>query len=246
MKLKFATWNIACGAGGYHGQAIADIARWIVAQNIDICVLQEVDRFAKRSNYVDFPKLLAQNTKLTTYFEPSFTVSPEQDGAPPREYGNCILSRFPVMSTHYVALSPANLPETAQRWEIEPRAALAMRLDCGGGTGLWVATAHLSYVPDFASYDFRKRQVAKLVDWLRRMTSSSDALLFGGDLNSPPDGEDIKLLREYLTLHTGDIGPTWPLGGTMGEGRAPFVTIDHIFSRKVTVETVVRHDLTLM
>lgn len=244
MKLKFATWNIACGAGGYHGHAVADIARWIVDQNIDICVLQEVDRFAKRSNFIDFPKFLEKATKLTPYFEASFTHPPEQDGGHPREYGNCILSRYPLMSAHYVSLSPTELPDTAQRWEKEPRAGLAARLDCGSGRGLWVATSHLTYVPDFAPYDARKQQVAKLVDWLRRMTPSSDTLLFGGDLNTAPDSEDIKPLRDYLTIHTNDIGPTWPLGGAMGEDRAPFITIDHIFSRGVTVKAVTRHDET--
>jgi endonuclease/exonuclease/phosphatase family metal-dependent hydrolase len=246
MKLKFATWNIACGAGGYHGRAIADIARWIVAENIDICVLQEVDRFARRSNFIDIPDFLARETKRTVHFEASFTLPPEQDGGHQREYGNCILSRFPVMSAHYVSLFSPDMPDTAQRWEKEPRAGLAARLDCGGGAGLWVATSHLTYSPDFAPSNIRKQQAAKLVDWLRRMTPSSDALLFGGDLNTAPDGEDIKPLRDYLTIHTADIGPTWPLGGAMAEGRAPFITIDHIFSRKVTVKAVARHDLTLM
>lgn len=241
MRLKFATWNIACGARGYYGQPIADIAKWIRAKNLDVCVLQEVDRYAMRSNFVDFLALLELETGMNSFYKPSFTLPPERESAPLREYGNCILTRHEILEAHHISLRLPHVPDTAPRWDREPRAGLVVKVDCGGAT-VWAATAHLAYSPEFCPSAIRRQQVEILVGGLRAIVPDSATLLFGGDLNTSPDGDDISILREYLPICTSAIGPTWPLGGTMGGGRAPFITIDHIFARGAEVNTVEKFD----
>lgn len=245
MKLKFATWNIGCGAGGYYGQPIADIAKWIRENDLDVCVLQEVDRYAARSSFIDFPAFLEIETRMSSYYKPSFTLPPERDGKPAREYGNCILTRHRILEAHHISLFPPHIPDDAERWEKEPRAGLVAKLDCGGAC-LWVATAHLAYSPEFRPSATRRQQVELLVGGLRAVVPDGDALVFGGDLNTSPDGDDIEALRKYLKICTSAIGPTWPLGGTMGAGRAPFVTIDHIFTRGAELNSVEKFDETAL
>lgn len=66
--MKFATWNIACGADGYYGKARENIAQWILDHKIDICVMQETDRFAERSDFIDFPAFFSEKNRLPELF----------------------------------------------------------------------------------------------------------------------------------------------------------------------------------
>lgn len=241
MILKFCTWNIGCGAGGYHGHAIAGMAQWLNQHKVDVCVLQEVDRFAQRSNFIDFPQFLEKETDLKAYFKPSYVLPSEKEGLPEKEYGNCILSRYPFQDFQYIPLFPLNAPDNAHPWEKEDRSGLVAKL-ANGENEVWIATAHLAYSPNFMPSIIRQQQVDKLVAGMRRFVPENAPVIFGGDLNTSAQGSDITSLKEYLTIQTHDIGPTWPLGGTMAEGRSPFITIDHIFSRGVKVSGITKFD----
>lgn len=116
------------------------------------------------------------------------------------------------------------------------------KLSLEGTEDLWIAATHLTYSSDFQPSIVRRQQVTKLVEGIKKKTSESDRILFGADLNTSADGDDIKLLREYMDCHTKDIGPTWPLGGTMADTDEPYITVDHIFSRNMTVKSIEKFD----
>lgn len=241
MKFRFATWNIGCGAGGYHGQSIVGIANWIASKDIAVCVLQEVDRFAKRSNFIDFPAFLERETGLRVFFKPSFILPRERDDCSPREYGNCILSRYPIEAAHHISLFLPNVPDDAHRREKEPRSGLVARLDACG-RALWVATSHLAYSPYSQSSNSRKRQADKLVEGLRGIVPDADPLVFGGDLNASAACDDIARLNEFLPILTTSIGPTRLGDDTEGDQNDPNITIDHIGARGVKVIAVEKFD----
>jgi endonuclease/exonuclease/phosphatase family metal-dependent hydrolase len=242
MKIKFATWNIACGAEGYYGQAIDDIARCISDEAIDICVLQEVDRFARRSKFIDFPEHLSKATALFPYYGHSLLLPSEKEGSPEREYGNCILSRWPLSTVKRCFLFPVDYSQATDRREKENRSALIanLRLDT---QSIWIAATHLAYSPDLVSSSVRKQQIQKLISEMENTIPLNDPIILGGDFNTAASGEDMNLLNEKLTIQTGSVGFTWPLGGGMAEGRPPFITIDHIFTRGASVELIKRMDM---
>ena len=96
--MRLLSWNIHKGIGGrdrrYSLQRIIDC---IDHERPDLVCLQEVDRLVGRSDFDDQPRLLGQSLKLQSTFQANVPVS---NGT----YGNLILSRWAVGSTHRISL----------------------------------------------------------------------------------------------------------------------------------------------
>ena len=96
--MRLLSWNIHKGIGGrdrrYSLQRIIDC---IDHEHPDLVCLQEVDRLVGRSNFDDQPRLLGQSLNLQSTFQANVPVS---NGT----YGNVILSRWAVGSTHRISL----------------------------------------------------------------------------------------------------------------------------------------------
>jgi len=99
---RVMTYNIHHGAGvdgRFDLQRIADL---IKREQADIVALQEVDKSVRRTARRDFPAELAALTGMTCVFSNNFHF---QGG----EYGNAVLTRFPVKrwtNRHYKMLRP--------------------------------------------------------------------------------------------------------------------------------------------
>ena len=96
--MRLLSWNIHKGIGGrdrrYSLQRIIDC---IDHERPDLVCLQEVDRLVGRSDFDDQPRLLGQSLNLQSTFQANVPVS---NGT----YGNLILSRWAVGSTHRISL----------------------------------------------------------------------------------------------------------------------------------------------
>ena len=96
--MRLLSWNIHKGIGGrdrrYSLQRIIDC---IDHERPDLVCLQEVDRLVGRSDFDDQPRLLGQSLNLQSTFQANVPVS---NGT----YGNLILSRWAVGSTHRITL----------------------------------------------------------------------------------------------------------------------------------------------
>ena len=96
--MRLLSWNIHKGIGGrdrrYSLQRIIDC---IDHEHPDLVCLQEVDRLVGRSDFDDQPRLLGQSLNLQSTFQANVPVS---NGT----YGNLILSRGAVGSTHRISL----------------------------------------------------------------------------------------------------------------------------------------------
>ena len=96
--MRLLSWNIHKGIGGrdrrYSLQRIIDC---IDHEHPDLVCLQEVDRLVARSDFDDQPRLLGQSLNLQSTFQANVPVT---NGT----YGNLILSRWAVGSTHRISL----------------------------------------------------------------------------------------------------------------------------------------------
>ena len=96
--MRLLSRNIHKGIGGrdrrYSLQRIIDC---IDHEHPDLVCLQEVDRLVGRSDFDDQPRLLGQSLNLQSTFQANVPVS---NGT----YGNLILSRWAVGSTHRISL----------------------------------------------------------------------------------------------------------------------------------------------
>jgi endonuclease/exonuclease/phosphatase family metal-dependent hydrolase len=117
-RIRVMTWNIHHGEG-HDGRLDLDrIAAVIRSENADLVALQEVDRGVNRTAGRDLPAELALLTGMTCVFSNNY----HHGGG---EYGNAVLSRYPVTdwsNTHYTMLTPAE-----QRGVIRVRVAIAGR-----------------------------------------------------------------------------------------------------------------------
>ncbi len=239
--VRFATWNIAAAAPLYFGRGLRGVTKWIVENDMDICALQEVDRFAKTSNYVDFPAYMAGETGFHTFYGHSSLEPPHAPGRPRRHYGNLLLSRFPMPETLAVFLdegphAPENLPE----WGTDKRRALFAKVAVPGQE-FWIATTHLSNTVSPDTHIVRKYQAMNLMHHFNEHVSARVPFVIGGDFNTAAASHEMMpFYNNGLASHTGSIGPTFPLDHRLAEQNMQ-TSIDHIFSRAVRVGNVRKH-----
>jgi len=129
---RVMTYNIHHGEGLDGKVDLERIAQLIKHEGADIVALQEVDKGTARTARRDFPAELAQLTGFTCVFSNNFHF---QGG----EYGNAVLSRFPVVrwqNLHYRMLRTN-----------EQRGLLQLEMDVRGRPLVFMTT-HIDYRSD--------------------------------------------------------------------------------------------------
>ena len=109
LTLRIGSYNIANGRQVAHAMRV--IAEDILTQDLDIVGIQEVDRFAKRSGYIDTMKLLSKYTGYEYYYYTK-TINIAGDEAKygqQGEYGTGILSKYPILESESTMLSPPHM-----------------------------------------------------------------------------------------------------------------------------------------
>jgi endonuclease/exonuclease/phosphatase family metal-dependent hydrolase len=143
-----------------------------------VVALQELDRGTLQTARRDLPAELGKLTGMNFYFEKNIDY---QGG----EYGNAILSRFPILeqtNTHYQMLHPH-----------EQRGLLQAVLDVDGRKLLFIST-HLDYHNDDAErlLDVKTMKVA-------RDANPSLPVILCGDFNEGPGSRTYNRLNEFLS-----------------------------------------------
>lgn len=208
VTFRVMTYNIHHGEGLDGRVDLNRIAELVRAQQADIVALQEVDRGVQRTDRRDFPAELAALTGLTCVFSNNFAF---QGG----EYGNAVLTRFPVVrwtNTHLRMLRPA-----------EQRGVLQLVLDVQGRELLFLNT-HIDYRPDDAE---RLANVGQFREVLAQYPGLP--AVFAGDFNDTPGSRTYHALSE-------DWADVWRSAGT-GEGftipsQTPNKRIDYLWIRQ--------------
>ena len=202
------TFNIRHGEGLDGRLDLERIAGVIRGERADLVALQEVDKGVKRTAGRDLPSELAALTGMTCLFRNNYSF---QGG----EYGNAVLTRFPVKrwtNTHLRMLRQG-----------EQRGVLQVVVDALGRDLLFLST-HIDYRPDDAERLQNVEQFREVLAGYGDMPA-----LFGGDFNDTPGSRTYTAMAEMF-------GDVWV---SVGEGdgftipsRGPTKRIDYLWVRK--------------
>lgn len=212
LRLRVLSYNIHHGEGIDGKLDLERIARTIRSAEPDLVSLQEVDRGVARSNRVDQPAELAKLTKMHVAFEANIRY---QGG----DYGNAVLSRFPIRRHTNHALPRFD--------DGEQRGVLEVELDLPDGERLLFLSTHL----DHRAGDRERLASAGAINELIVRREGRPALL-AGDLNDLPDSAVLREFgREWVRANE-EILPTIPVS-------EPARQIDYILYRPAEAWDVV-------
>ncbi len=205
--LRLMSYNVH-GCKGMDGYLSTErIARVIARHRPDVIALQELDVGRARSQGMDQVQKVAKYLEMKYHFHPVLCQEAEQ-------YGNAILSRYPV-----TLIKVATLPGLHDQ---EPRGAMWVQIEFQN-IGVHVINTHLSIWPRE-----RMLQVKALLSeqWIGQHDHRTPLVLCG-DFNAMPGSSSYKRicqkLKDSQTLLNGHQPfRTW-------FGRYPVSQIDHVF-----------------
>lgn len=208
VTLRVMSYNIRHGEGMDGRVDLERIAEVIRSSGADIVALQEVDRGVERTEGRDLTAELAVLTGMHGVFSNNFNF----EGG---EYGNAVLTRFPVADStnrHYEMIR-----------EGEQRGLLQVRLQVGTRE-LLLWNTHLDYRPDDVE---RWSSAGEILEELAR--SKELPVVLCGDLNDVPESRTLTRLKDRFM-------DAWESAGT-GESRThsstiPSKRIDYILIRR--------------
>ncbi|MEJ7831374.1 MAG: endonuclease/exonuclease/phosphatase family protein [Nocardioides sp.] len=213
-QIRVASFNIHGGVARNGAYRLADIAEEIRAWEVDVVLIQEIHRFRRGSALADMPQALASQLGMDYAFGVNFTLAPEASGAPRRESGTAIVSRFPITDWENTLLP--NSPGLQQRGLL--RATLDLR-----GYAVDFYSTHL----DHQSSAIRLAQ-ARAIGTIA--AKSDNPFVLGGDFNASPGSPPMRAVATYAT-------DAWPLSGE-GQGLTmpasnPRLRIDYLLFRGI-------------
>jgi len=189
ITFRVMTYNIHHGEGMDKKVDLPRIADLIKKEKVDIVALQEVDKGVERTARRDLPAELADLTGMTAVFSNNFHF---QGG----EYGNAVLTRFPITSwtnTHYKMLRLG-----------EQRGILQLHLKVRDHDLIFMNT-HIDYRTDDSERLINIDQINSLLSQYL-----GKPLLLCGDFNDTPGS------RTYEKVAAG-FTDTWKVVG-VGDG----------------------------
>ncbi|GAB3579603.1 endonuclease/exonuclease/phosphatase family protein [Amycolatopsis endophytica] len=212
--LTVASYNIHAGAGE---DGVFDLDRTAAALrdlHADVIGLQEVDvHWDARSEYRDEAGELARALGMHVFFAPVYDLEPPAPGAPRRQYGVAVLSRYPILAarnheiTRWSTLTPDAEPAPAPGFA---EVTVAVRR-----APVRVYATHLDYRADPA---VREAQVADMLGILGRARGPK---ILTGDFNAEPAAPELTPLWTKLA-DADPHGGTYPAADPVK--RLDFVT----------------------
>ena len=180
IPVRLVTFNTHHAVGEDDRHDLPRLAKLLASAEADVICLQEVDRyFGNRSENVDQPLLLSRALDMQLAWGPAID-EPGAGAERPRQYGNALLSRLPILISDVHQLPGGG----------EPRCALRTMVELDGGA-LWVTTTHLS-----RSGGDRAAQVAALADL---HTGPMETGVVVGDFNAGPEATELAGLRDRFS-----------------------------------------------
>lgn len=201
------SYNMHAGTGQ---DLVFDLERQaavIEALRPDVVALQEIDvHWSARSDYIDEATWLARRLRMRVFFGPIYSLPADRPGAPPREYGLAIMSRFPILAaenhkiTRLSTQTPDPAPELAPGF---PEIVIRVR-----GVRLRVYDTHLDFRADPAV------RAAQIADMLAIMDERPGPAILAGDFNAAPGAAELAPLwgemSDVMSRTGGPDIPTYP------------------------------------
>jgi endonuclease/exonuclease/phosphatase family metal-dependent hydrolase len=230
--IRVMTYNIRSGNG-----ALDSTAAEIRSLSPDIVALQEVDvHWDARSGFADQATLLGEKLAMHVCFAPIYKIPSAIVGAPVREFGVALLSKYPLVSCDNRVITRLS---TQQQNPVP--ALMSGFLDAVlviGGRKVHVYDTHLDYRADPS---VRRQQVA---DMLAYFGGASVPMMLMGDLNAEPTAPELAPL--FARLHdawsaNGGTGLTYPAEDP--KKRIDYVLVsDQFRARSASVPATVASD----
>jgi endonuclease/exonuclease/phosphatase family metal-dependent hydrolase len=212
QPLQVLTFNIHAGRGADNVLDLERVERLIRSSGADLVGLQEVDRhYSARSNWVDQGAELARRLDMHLAFGATIDEEPPAPGRPHVQFGNAILSRYPITSS-----SLTLLPVTPG---LEQRGLLKAVVDVPG-TDLEVFNTHLG---DVSATD-RVQQATRIQ---QEIGTPERPTILVGDMNATPEAPEVTTLDGFLAdaWITRGEGP-----GYTFESKNPAARVDYVFT----------------
>lgn len=236
MKLKVMTYNIASGrcyedtskinSFGGTPQDLTRCGDVIKEISPDICGLNEINHyFSDSAKIKNQPEFLADYTGLRSCV---FGVAKTMTTAGGRDYGNAVISKFPVISAETLSIPDPEIKDENAYYET--RAITKTKLDVAGGITILQTHMGLAIAES-------KNAVYKVFSTLDEIDGP---VILMGDFNMRPSNILIDMLRERL-FDTALISPdeyltTFPSyvypEGFSALDKTPPCKIDYIFVSK--------------
>lgn len=238
MHLRMVSWNVH-GCVGTDGKFTPlRTADALAALAPDIALLQEVGDNRGVHPPIDQATTLAH--ALGLHCAIGITMPKEPFG-----YGNCTLSRWPILDSSTVDLSyPAREPRACLRTVVEHDEARLVTLNVHLGLGASERRYQLGRILEALLADYAVEQVRhhRQFPWLWRwrkadvdkLATLQEPLVLAGDFNDFPPGPVTRTLANRLH----DVGARIA-GRATFPSRRPLLRLDRVYtSRAVTVERV--------
>lgn len=178
-RVRVMTYNVHSCIGMDGRLSPERIARTIARHGADIVALQELDVQRRRTGGIDQAQLIARHLEMNFHFHPALHLEEER-------YGDAILTDLPMR-----LVRAGSLPGFSSH---EPRGALWVVIDLGGGAELNVLNTHLGLTAGE-----RRLQTQALLgpEWLGD-PRCRDPVVLCGDLNAMPSSLVCRMLRTRL------------------------------------------------
>ena len=217
-RFSVAVYNIHAGKDADGEDNLSRVTQFIRDHELDLILLQEVDRGTTRSGGIDQITLLADSLDYHWAFGETLAF---QGG----QYGIAVLSRWPLHADTLLRL-PVDPPQERAGGAYEPRGALYVVLNTPVGR-LHVFNTHLDPSPND---HHRIQEVETLVQSATDPSASNGYVLIGGDFNSEPETRTISRMTEIGFFDSFDLCGSGP-GGTYPT-TDPVKRIDYLFTSR--------------
>jgi len=223
QTFRVMTFNIHHGEGGDGKVDLARIAALVEREHVDLVALQEVDKGVQRTARRDLPAELATLTGMTCVFSNNFHY---QGG----EYGNAVLTRFPVLSAtnlHYQMLQTN-----------EQRGLLQLCLNVQGQKLVFMNT-HIDFRRDDTERLLNVREIQSV---MARYAGIPTVLC--GDFNDTPQSRMHQRLSETFddSWERAGQGPGWTYPADQPRRRIDYVWLSRAAPLEVVGARVLESD----
>ncbi|MET7309620.1 endonuclease/exonuclease/phosphatase family protein [Streptomyces sp. NPDC005134] len=202
VPLRVATYNIHAGAGMDNVFDLDRQAAELRALDADVIGLQEVDvHWDTRSQWRDVAGELAERLHMRVSFAPIYSLDPTTPGAPRREFGVAVLSRYRIVSAenHEITRLSTQVPNPVPA----PAPGFGEVVVRVKGMPVHVYVTHLDYRGDPSV------RISQVADTRRVMAEDEGRKVLLGDFNAEPGAPELAPLWEELA-DAEPGAPTYP------------------------------------
>ncbi|GIP40530.1 metal-dependent hydrolase [Paenibacillus sp. J31TS4] len=184
VKVKAMSYNIHHGAGDDNVLDLKRVGDVLAASGADIIGLQEVDNhWSSRSDFEDEARWLADYLGMQYAFGANLDRDPLEEDGNRRQYGNAVLSRYPIIAqeNHLLTSDPLE-PRAEQRGMLE--AVVNVK-----GNHVHFYSTHLGL--SVAERTVQTGEVARIV------SERGGTAIVTGDFNAAPDTVEMENMAVF-------------------------------------------------